>query len=435
MDLIGNLEGWPWAPVAVAFALGLLVGLQRGWAQRGSPPGSRFAGIRTFGLFGLAGGLCGTWFAAMPAVSLVFLGAAALLVVASYVRATQREPNLSSTGSLVGLLTLACGFMAGQGQTLPATAVTVAMVLLLAMRTPLHRAVAWLSEGDVRAIARFALIALVILPLLPDSTFGPYDAWNPRQLWLVVVLVSGFSLAGYLAARTLGPARGTLATAAAGSLVSSTAVTASLAAHLRANEAEETPLIPHAAICLASVMMFLRVNALTLLIAPMASPQLAALSLPGLLVSLAALGWFLLRMRRGGAAPGEPPAAIGDTLKNPFAIAPALLMMALVMAMSVLAHWVLARAGDAGVATVLAISGSIDVDSAVITLGSLPEGTVSPRVAGMILIVPILLNTLFKAGLAVSVAGWRKTRLSVVPLGLSALASGAALAAALLAAA
>jgi uncharacterized membrane protein (DUF4010 family) len=434
MDWIGNLDGWPWSPVAVAFALGLLVGLQRGWAQRESRPGSRFAGIRTFGLLGLAGGLCGAWFASMPAVSLVFLGAAALLVLISYLRATQRSPDLSGTGSLVGLLTLACGFMAGQGQTLPATAVTVAMVLLLAMRTPLHRAVAWLSESDVRAIARFALIALVILPLLPDRAFGPYDAWNPRQLWLVVVLVSGFSLAGYLAARALGPARGTLATAAAGALVSSTAVTASLAAHLRNGEPGQDMVVPHAGICMASVMMFLRVNALALLIAPMASPQLAALSLPGLLVSLAALGWYLLRMKRTGVIGSEPPAAIGETLKNPFAIGPALLMMALVMAMSLLAHWMLARAGDAGVATVLAISGSIDVDSAVITLGSLPEGTVSPRVAGMILIVPILLNTLFKAGLALSVAGWGKARASAVPLALSALASGAALAAALLAA-
>jgi uncharacterized membrane protein (DUF4010 family) len=436
MDWIGNFGGWQWAPVAVAFALGLLVGLQRGWAQRGAPPGSRFAGIRTFGLLGLAGGLCGSWFASMPAVSLVFLSAAALLVLISYLRATQRSPDLSGTGSLVGLLTLACGFMAGQGQTLPATAVTVAMVLLLAMRTPLHRVVAWLSEDDVRAIARFALIALVILPLLPDRAFGPYDAWNPRQLWLVVVMVSGFSLAGYLAARALGPARGTLATAAAGALVSSTAVTASLAAHLRAAEPlpGQTTTVTHAGICMASAVMFLRVNALALLIAPLASPQLAALSLPGFVVSLAALGWFLLRMRREGAASGEPPASIGDTLKNPFAIAPALLMMALVMAMSVLAHWVLARAGDAGVATVLAISGSIDVDSAVITLGSLPAGTVSPRVAGMILIVPIVLNTLFKAGLAISVAGWSKARASAVPLALSALASGAALAAALLAA-
>jgi uncharacterized membrane protein (DUF4010 family) len=292
------------------------------------------------------------------------------------------------------------------------------MVLVLALRERLHGWLDRLDAEEVGAIARFALIALVILPLLPDTPFGPYGAWRPRQLWLVVVLVSGFSFLGYFAAKQLGPARGILATAAAGSMVSSTAVTASLAAKLRDGEGD--PALLNAGIVLASAVMFVRVMVLTAALAGFALPTLALFAVPGMLASL--LAFFILIRRR---QPENAAAENALPLRNPFALGPALWMMVLVMALTVVAHWVLARFGDAGLASVLAITGAVDVDSAIITMGGLPAGTLTSRMAGLVLLSPILLNTLFKMTTATTIAGWGKTKGGAIALLVAALAAAA----------
>jgi uncharacterized membrane protein (DUF4010 family) len=234
-------------------------------------------------------------------------------------------------------------------------------------------------------------------------------------LWFVVVLVSGFSLAGYVATRLLGPARGALATAAAGAVVSSTAVTAAVATQLR--DGAGSPPVHAAAIATASAVMFLRVMALTGLLAPFALPVLALLTAPGLVVSAAFAAWHIRRARRDLPAASEPV-----LIRNPFSLGPALLLMALVMVMTLVARWVLARFGDAGLAVVLAISGSIDVDSAIITMGGLPAGTLTPRIAGLVLLAPVVINSLFKAGVAVGITGWARGWQGALPLVLSALA-------------
>jgi uncharacterized membrane protein (DUF4010 family) len=392
------------AGLAAALALGLLVGIQRGWAQRREPAGHRFAGIRTYGLLGFAGGIAGALQQRAAGFSLAIMLAAAALVVLGYWRTTQREDSISGTASLTGLITIACGFLAGSGELALASAGAGVTVLVLAMRSRLHHWLRRMDEREMMAIARFALIALVILPLLPDTPYGPYDAWRPRQLWLIVVLVSGFSFAGYAAARLLGPSRGVLATAAAGAMVSSTAVTASLAGKLRdpANDAA----VCNAGIALASAVMFLRIMVLTGALAGFALPTLAMLAVPGMLTSLIATG-LILQTRRNGI---HPPAD-GDAVavRNPFDLGPALALMALTMVLTVAAHWMLARFGHAGLASVLAISGVVDVDSAIITLGNLPPGTLAPRIAGLVLVPPFVLNTLFKAATLVSIAGWRSS--------------------------
>ncbi|MFC0589958.1 MgtC/SapB family protein [Novosphingobium aquiterrae] len=391
----GQLQG-----VGLALALGLLVGVQRGWVQRSEPAGSRFAGIRTYGLLGLAGGMAGALQAIAAPVAAMLLLAAAALVVLGYWRSTQLRPSISGTASIAGLITLAAGYMAGLGAFALASAVAGMTVLLLALRRQLHHILRHIDEQEIAAIARFALIALVILPLLPDTPMGPYGAWRPRQLWLVVVLVSGFSFAGYVGAKWLGATRGVLATAAAGSMVSSTAITAALAGKLRDDSGDRT--VANAGIALASAVMFVRVMILTAALAPRALPTFAMLAVPGMLVSLTG---FALIFRRGRST------ATGDAApvpRNPFDLKPAVLLMVLTMVLTVVARWVLARFGDAGLATVLAISGVVDVDSAIITLGNLPEATLAPKIAGLVLLPPVVLNTLFKAGAAVSLAGWRK---------------------------
>ena len=401
--------------IGLALALGLLIGVQRGWARREAAAGSRFAGIRTYGLLGLAGGLAGGFYATAQGPALILLAAAAALVVIGYWRGTRREGSISGTASLTGLLTLACGFLAASGEGVLATVATGTIVLVLAMRTRLHHWVATLDEAEIVAIGRFALIALVILPLLPDTPFGPYGAWRLRQLWLVVVMVSGFSFAGYLASKRLGATRGVLATAVAGSMVSSTAVTASLASKLREDAGDGA--ILNAGIALASATMFVRVMLLTAVLARIALPTLVAIAVPGMIVSLMATAWLL---RGTDSKAGKAPAM---KVKNPFDLGPALLLTVLVMALTVAARWVLERFGNAGVATVLALSGVADVDSAIITLGNLPTGTLAAQTAGLVLAPPIVLNTLFKAATAIGIAGWQRAWPGAAALALSAAAS------------
>lgn len=387
--------------IGLALALGLLIGAQRGWASRSGAPGSRFAGVRTYALLGLAGGIAGALQARSEGLALILLAASAALVLLGYWRATKGRASISGTASLTGLITLAAGFLAGSGDYALASALAGTTVLVLAQRSRWHHWLRHIDELEMQAIARFALIALVILPLLPDTPFGPYGAWRPRQLWLVVVLVSGFSFAGYAAVKLLGPARGVLATATAGSMVSSTAVTASLAGKLRDQTSD--PKLLNAGVALASATMFLRVALLTAALAPFALAGFAVLALPAMLTSLLAC-WLILR---GPTVPGEN----GDsaiTVRNPFDLKPALLLMVLTMALTLLARWVLDQYGDSGLALVLAVSGSVDVDSAIITMGNLPPGTLTPRIAALVLALPVTLNTLFKTATLLSLAGWRK---------------------------
>ncbi|QSR16737.1 DUF4010 domain-containing protein [Novosphingobium sp. KA1] len=433
------------ALLAVSLALGLLVGIQRGWVLREQAAGTRFAGVRTFALMGLSGGISGQLFIQAPGPSTVVLAAAALLVLIGYLKDSRINATVSGTGALVALLTLASGFYVGLGQRLTGTAIAVVMVLLLTLRDQLHGWIDRLSQREVLSIARFALIALVILPLLPDQPFGPYQAWNPRKLWLIVVLVSGFSFAGYFAARLLGATRGVIATAAAGSLVSSTAVTASLASRMK--QAGDADAALPAGIACASAIMFVRVLLLASALAPAALPTFARLVVPGLVIALVAAALLLHRTRKAAPAspstaspspafpspalqlpapPAPTPAASDMPVRNPFDIGPALVLAGLVMVLTVASLWVLNTFGERGLAVVLAISGSVDVDSAIITMGGLAGQSLDARTAGLVLAVPVALNTLFKAGLSISLAGWQQGRAAALPLIASAAGIGIA---------
>jgi uncharacterized membrane protein (DUF4010 family) len=170
--------------------------------------------------------------------------------------------------------------------------------------------------------------------------------------------------------------------------------------------------------------MFLRVMVLVAVLAPFALEQFARIAVPAMLVSLAATAVQLHLARHEAAL--EPTDL---DVKNPAAAGPALLLVVMVMAMTLAAHWVLSRHGDQGLALVLAISGTVDVDSAVITMGSLPADALEPRIAALVLLAPVALNSLLKAFLAGSIAGWRHALPGILTMVLSALAAiGAAMA-------
>ena len=207
--------------------------------------------------------------------------------------------------------------------------------------------------------------------------------------------------------RRLGATRGTLALSAVGATVSSTAVTAALARQLV--RPESPAIVLDAGIAIASAVMFVRTLVLTAVLVPLALRTLAMVIGPGAVVATGFGLWALRRSDRV-TAPVELP------ISNPFDLRPALAMAAIVAVMSLATRWATIRYGDSGIAVVLAITGAMDVDSAIITMRGLPHGTLDARVAGLILALPILLNTLVKAGLTVALGGWRRGSRASLPL-------------------
>lgn len=169
--------------LAVSLAIGLLIGIERGWRQRGQAAGTRVGGFRTFALLGGLGGVIGLLAKTIhPVVAATLLGGTVVVLATGYIRGMTGPGKVSATMPVASLMTLGLGMLATSGYPALALAGAALTTLLLAMRSQLHRFVRHLGEADIYALARFAIIAGAILPFLPNERFGPYDSWNPRQL-------------------------------------------------------------------------------------------------------------------------------------------------------------------------------------------------------------------------------------------------------------
>jgi uncharacterized membrane protein (DUF4010 family) len=384
---------WQALCVATGLACGLLVGIERGFDLRGLRGGTRVAGVRTFTLVGLASGLAGLagQFGQAFAAGALVAGCAAVLTVGYANRpAIKRTPD--ATTPIAALTTVGLGFVAGFGEPAFAIAGAAVVTLILALKSELHGFLEKLDEDDVKALARYAVIAGAILPFLPSGQYGPLGAWNPQKLWLVVVLVTGFSFLGYVANRIFGERHGTIATALIGGAYSSTAVTQSLAQRLGG---EERAGAEAAGIALATAVMYLRVLLLIGILATRVFVPFALMILPALVVAWAA-GFWLYRKAPRADAPSPPG--------NPIAILPALGFVVFVAFAAVAAKWAAGRFGEQGIAVLLLIVGSTDVDTAIITLGGLHPEAISPLLAGMAIAGTIIVNMLVKIGITLAYA-------------------------------
>jgi uncharacterized membrane protein (DUF4010 family) len=380
--------GWYWQALSVATALacGLLVGIERGWKLKNQKAGTRVAGVRTFTMLGLSSGIAGLLgslgHAAVAAA--ISVGLVAVMVIA-YARELSSQHDSTSAVAAIG--TIAIGFLAGNGNPALAIACAAVGVALLALRQELHGFVERLDANDVKALARYAVIAGAILPFLPSGHFGPLGAWNPQRLWLVVVLVTGFSFLGYVANRLFGERHGTIATALIGGAYSSTAVTQALAQRLGSDERGGAE---PAGIALATAVMYLRVPVLIAIFAMRVLPTMAALLIAPVIVAWGA-GLWLYRKAPKSDAPTPPG--------NPIALLPALGFLVFVAVAAVAAKWAQGRFGESGIAILLLIVGTMDVDVAIVTLGGLPAAAISPLPAAMAIGGTIIANMAVKIGI------------------------------------
>jgi uncharacterized membrane protein (DUF4010 family) len=365
----------------------LLIGIERGFDLRRLESGTRIAGVRTFTLVGLASGMAGL-IAALGygfAAGAIAAGAAAVLSI-GYANRPGLSEKPDATTPIAGMVTIGLGFLAGSGNPALAIAGATIVTLLLSLKRETHGILDRLDEDDVKALAQYAVIAGAVLPFLPNGRYGPLGAWNPQQLWLVVIIVTGFSFLGYVANRLFGERHGTIATAVIGGLYSSTAVTQSLSERLgRA----ETPGAEAAGIALASAVMYVRVLLLVAILATRIALPFAMITFPAIVVGVAA-GWWLYRKSPRSDAPTAPG--------NPVALLPALGFVVFVAAMAVAVTWAEGRFGQQGIALLLLISGSANVDVAIVTAGGMPPQAIGAELAAIALAGTIVANMMVKIG-------------------------------------
>jgi uncharacterized membrane protein (DUF4010 family) len=399
--------------LTLALAIGLLIGVERGWHLRAEKAGDRVAGIRTFALLGLLGGLISTQLdtAAMPYAVALGLGAIGVLLL-GYAAEMWRRHEVSATSTLAGVITLGLGAMASSGQMALASVGAGATIILLAARGPLHRAIRATSGADITALLRLVLVVFVILPLLPDRGMGPFDALNPRRLWLVVVVTAGISFVGYVLARMLGERRGPLLTAAVGALVSSTAVTVDSGRRIRAGADGPADC---AAVAVASAIMFARGLVLVALLAPLALWRVLPLVGPAALVAVAAAVLLLWRSR---AHPGR----VELREPKPPGLGLALIFALSVAIISVATAWAETRFGSEGGALIIALGGTADIDAAIAAVGSLPPGSLPVDLAALAIAAPILYNTFTKSVALLVIARSRRAMPGAAALATTSLA-------------
>lgn len=390
-----------------AVACGLLIGIERGFNLRHVAEGTRVAGVRTFTLLGLLAGIAGLIGSLGQAIAAgaLIAGAGAILAI-GYLNRPDLAARPDATSPVAAVAVLGLGFLAGIGN--PALAIVGATIvtLILALRREVHGLMAKLDEEDVKTLARFAVIAGAVLPFLPSGDYGPYDAWNPQKLWLVVVLVTGFSFLGYVANRVFGARHGTIATAVIGGLYSSTAVTQSLAQRLGSGAGGGAE---PAGIALASAVMYLRVIVLVGLLATRLLVPFTLIVAPALLVGGAAGLWLFRKAPRceGPSPPG-----------NPIALVPAFGFVLFVAAAAVAGAWAQGRFGQEGLAALLLIIGTMDVDVAIVTAGGLPPRAIGELLAATALAGTILANMAVKLGITL-VYGRSRSASAATALGAS----------------
>lgn len=379
-----------------ALLLGAMLGVER--EKRIADDGFGIAGLRSFVLFAQAGAVAGylSRTLAMPWIVPAVLLAIAAVVMVGYQAATRAQPrSLGLTTELAALITVLLGAMATSGHRELAIGLGVVTAALLAYKQPLHGLVGKIGWSDVLVGLRFLLAAFIVLPLLPPEPVDPWGAINLYKLWLLVLLISGLSLVGYVATRWLGSGHGIAITAASGGLVSSTAVTLALVKQSREPGGDARQLA--GGILLAWGVMFGRVVVAAAIVD---INLLRPLMLPFVLMLLVCAGfaWHGLRARADAAAASADPVP----LRNPFSLWAASkfgLLFAAVLLLLELGQHYLPRTG---VYLIAALAGLTDVDAITLSMAQQTSaGAQTAAVAVGAIVIASLSNTLVKAGMAI----------------------------------
>lgn len=411
---------------ATAILIGGLLGIER--ERRNTVAGTGAAGLRSFVLLSITGAVGGHLAVSlvMPWVLPTAVLAAVAIVAISYLQAQRASPSgFDLRTALAAIVTTLLGALATTGNWTLAAGLGVLTTALLAYKQPLHGFVGRLHTEELLIALRFLLATFLVLPLLPDRAIDPWGAINPFELWLLVLLISGISLAGYVLTRWLGPGRGIALTAATAGLVSSTAVTLTFARQSRVG-GEGTPRQYAAGMLLAWGVMFARMLVTATVLQP---ALLAPLALPfgamGGTAIAVAVCWFASARRHGDATSGQHGTGREVGLRNPFSLLAATRFALLFAAVLLLLAIVREHLPAGGVYAVAALAGLTDVDA--ITLSMAAHARDDPAVlpiAVHAIAIAAVANTAVKTTYALAL-GARALRLPVALGAAAVVAAGA----------
>lgn len=401
--------------LAIALGLGLIVGLQRQSTE------SKLAGLRTVPLVTLLGSVCallapaaGGW---VLAAGLLGVAGATAMGNAARLRDPEAHPGITTEVAL--LLMYGLGAYTVLGDRAVAVVLGGTIAVLLHFKAELHGLVGRLGDRELRAVMQLVLLALVVLPVLPDATFGPFAVFNPREMWLMAVLIVGLSLGGYIALKFLGENAGIVAGGLLGGLISSTATTVSWSRRTR--DHPEASRAAGLVILIASTVVYGRV---LVEIAAVARPFLRAaappiLALCAAMAAAAAALWLMSRGREPVSVEGQQPA----DLKTAFTFA------ALYVVVLFAVSYAQQRAGTRGLYLVSVLSGLTDIDAITLSVARLVGSEqIDPAQGWRLIVVALLSNLVFKGAMAALLGDGRLRRWILLLFGLQLLAGAAVLA-------
>jgi uncharacterized membrane protein (DUF4010 family) len=382
--------------IALAFGAGLLIGLERGWHTRDAEPGKRAAGVRTFAISGLLGGIVAA--IARGAGGPLSIGGAILLgtafmafalVITTFIRDQNKSAGLfSATTTIAALLTFMLGAYALLGDVRVAAAAAVATTGILIVREGLHGWVAKISLAEFESGLILLAMTFIALPIVPDRSIGPHGGVNLRAVWIIAIVLAAVSFAGYVAVKLLGERRGVMLSAATGGLVSSTAVAYSSAR--RAAAGEGSARILAAGVALATGVSFVRVTAIVAVL----QPTLLPLTAPALLVSAIAAAAFSTAWVYGGSADNSMQSEV--QFRNPFGfwsvVGVALTMGVLI----VIGRLISEKFGTSGAIAGAATMGAFDVDAMTVSMTRLVPEYLNLRGAAYAILAGVAANSLSK---------------------------------------
>jgi len=379
--------------LGLALAIGLLVGLERGWQERDAPDRSRTAGIRTFGISGLLGGVLAALANALGAVSVLVGGFIAFAAIFAWYKAREaaHDEDFSVTSVIAGLGVFALGALSVAGDYRAAAAGGAALAALLASRELLHGLLKRLTWVELRSALILAVMTAIVLPLLPNRTLDPWGGFNPWEVWFLTVLMASISFAGYVAVRILGTTRGLLVSSLAGAIVSSTAVTLALA---RNAVSASNPLPLAGAASLAAMVSVLRVCVVILIIEPSVFAPVGVRAIAAAL-AFAACGALMLSRGNGD---GES----GAVARNPFELGPLLLFALLFAFVATASAGLAAQFGGRGLLATSALAGTFDVDVSVLGALRLIRHSVPVETVGKAVLAALAANAIGRLLLAIS---------------------------------
>lgn len=384
--------------LGIALAIGLLIGLERGWRARELGEGMRIAGLRTYGLIGLLGGIGAMLAQHVGAILLGFIFMALTLVLlVAYSRSLDKFEDVGITSIVASLITFALGALTVYDHIVLASASAVVITLLLGFKPLLHGWIGKLEQRELEATLKLLLISVVMLPVLPDQGYGSWGFFNPYHIWWLVVLIAGLSYLGYFAVKILGDRHGPVLTGAFGGLVSSTAVSISLSRLSKQLSNRENAL--SAGILMACATMFIR----TLLLVSILNSMLFRMLLPSLLVM--GLFTYIVALLFWKNANNAMVASEEVGIVNPFQLGMALKFAAFLTLILLLSKLLQLYFGDIGAYFLAAASGIADVDPITLTMARMSAEEMELVVAARAILIAVTVNSCVKGTLSWVIGG------------------------------